>query len=341
MMNKIGILLVAILPATASSEMIGGVEFSEGEISFADRVVSYTPGSNASGSYAISSNAIGLPDYESVRDAKYVSLGDEGELVVQFTNNALTTSGDSNNDLWIFEVGPIPEPTAISISQNGSEWIDVGSTVGGAGGIDIDQYVNQGVVAGQKYTFVKIVDLLPTQSPSPWGGADIDAIGAISSTDGPCGDLLKVSPATYEKSSGKLNIPAVIADGKCYALELDCTPGVSIDFLDVCTKSSLNELTLWLTASDYQTEFDQQVENGFYPREVEGRNFDGESQFRGKFVPIPPNSFVFESIHGHEKGSYEGLNSSLIAQDYTQIHLQTFVNSEGITLYQAIWEKRD
>ncbi len=163
----------------------------------------------------------------------------------------------------------------------------------------------------------------------------------LTSTNGPCGDLLNVPPAIYEKSSGKLNIPAVIADGKCYSLELDCTPGVSIEFIDACTKSSIGELVPWLIASNYQTEFDQQVNNGFYPIEVEGRNFNGESQFRGKFVPIPPNPFLFNSIHGHEKGSYEGLNTNLLSQGYTQIHLQTFVNSMGITLYQATWEKRD
>ncbi len=100
-----------------------------------------------------------------------------------------------------------------------------------------------------------------------------------------------------------------------------------------------DEFTPWLSASDYQAGFDRQAANGFYPREVEGRNSSGVSEFRGRFVPFPPDPFIFSSIHGHEEGSYEDLNTNFLAQGYTQIHLQTFVDGEGITRYQSTWTK--
>lgn len=110
-----------------------------------------------------------------------------GEVVVKFTDNALTTSGDSELDLWIFEVGADIEPTDVFISQDGNAWISVGSTEGGARGINIDAFTQNGVVLGEKYSYVKLIDLLPSQSTSPWEGADIDAVGAISSTQAVAG----------------------------------------------------------------------------------------------------------------------------------------------------------
>ena len=73
------------------------------------------------------------------------------------------------------------EPTSVDISTNGSNWINVGDTGGGTSGIDIDSYLLSGVVLGEKYSFVRLTDLLPHQSGRPYEGADIDAVGAISS----------------------------------------------------------------------------------------------------------------------------------------------------------------
>lgn len=95
--------------------------------------------------------------------------------------------------------------------------------------------------------------------------------------------------------------------------------------------------TPWLSDVEYQAEFNRQLAGSYYPLEVEGRNFNGESQYRGKFVPFPPSSFYFYSIHGHTQASYESLNSDLLSQGYKQIFLQTFVDQDGITRYQATW----
>jgi hypothetical protein len=157
-----------------------GIEFSQGSASFADSVVSYTPSSGVSSPYNNPANALGIPDY-SQADDNFVSLGDAGVLICKFTDNSLTTSGDNSYDLWIFEIGDQIEPTSVAISTNGSDWINVGYTSGATSGIDIDAYINSGVVKQERYSFVKLTDLMPHQSGSPYEGADIDAVGAISS----------------------------------------------------------------------------------------------------------------------------------------------------------------
>ena len=113
------------------------------------------------------------------------------------------------------------------------------------------------------------------------------------------------------------------------------TQQLAVTFVD--TNTAADGFTPWLSASDYQAEFDRQLANNYYPVEVEGRNFNGESQYRGKFVPYPPSPFAFYSIHSHTQASYESINSDLLSQGYTRIFLQTFVDLDGITRYQATW----
>jgi len=235
------IFAISLFSATSFGEDFGGVTFPGGVTSFADKIVSYTQGSNVSAPYNNSGNVLGVPDYVSGGEPEYTSLGDQGELVVQFTNNSLTTSGNSDFDLWIFEIGTKLEPTEIFISKDGSNWISVGATTGGTGGIDIDAYINQGVVLGESYQFAKVVDLLPVQSGSPWAGADIDAIGAISSTHGPCGDQNTLEPASYDKQSGDLIIHDLVIEDKCYSLQLKGTENLDIDQYDVFIKTSFEE----------------------------------------------------------------------------------------------------
>lgn len=178
--SVVSILIFTILVMDSSSvqaEVYDGVELPDGDVAFADAVIDYTPTDGVNSPYNNPDSAIDVPD------GNDVSLGDEGVLILQFTDNSLTTSGDDSNDLWVFEIGPSIEPTSVSISVNGRDWIEVGQTEGSTSGIDIDSYIDSGVVLGEKYSFVKITDLLPHQSGSPYTGADIDAVGAISSDE--------------------------------------------------------------------------------------------------------------------------------------------------------------
>ncbi len=186
-MNKISMIrslatfiqIICLLVGQSSAVVYHGVDFRGGASSFADEVVSYNPTTGVSG-HDNPSMALGIPDY--TNNTNYVSLGDQGTLVLKFTNNALTTSGNNYNDLWIFEVGNKIESTDVYISKDGINWIYVGYTTNSTSGIDIDAYIgSEGVVLGAQYSYVKLVDRLPHESDSPSAGADIDAVGAISS----------------------------------------------------------------------------------------------------------------------------------------------------------------
>jgi len=165
---------------TANAVLIGGVEFPDGSISFADSVYSYSPGTNVGTNSAWDNPeaALGIPDYSGANNTA-VSLGVYGVLTLQFTDNSLTTSGDDVFDLWIFEVGGATEWMNVAISTDASNWIDLGNVLGQPTGIDIDGI--SGVTIGAQYSYVRISDILPNQSGNPYGEADIDAVGAISS----------------------------------------------------------------------------------------------------------------------------------------------------------------
>lgn len=167
--------------ADAAPITIDGITFPGGAASFADEVVMYAPGADVGPPYADPTNALGLPNYVNPNGA--VSLGEGGVLIVRFTNNALTTSGDATADLHIFEVGGATESFNVAISTNGVLWINIGDVSGQPTSLDIDGVA--GVIAGLNYSYVRLTDIEPGQSAFPFGEADIDAVGAISSASVP------------------------------------------------------------------------------------------------------------------------------------------------------------
>jgi hypothetical protein len=169
--------LLCVMSSNAEADIIGGIEFPDGAVSFADEVASYAAGANVGAGWNDPTDALGVPDYNGSTGA--VSLGIGGVLVVRFTDNSLTTSGDATPDLHVFEIGGVTEVFNLAISTNGIVWIDLGNVLGQPTSVDIDG--KAGVVAGQKYSFVRLTDVAPNQSGSPFGEADIDAVGAISS----------------------------------------------------------------------------------------------------------------------------------------------------------------
>jgi hypothetical protein len=161
----------------------GGVAFPQGVASFADEVVAYTTTLPClTLPYQGAMNALGPPDSSgrscsSSTNCTYVSLGG-GSLALRFVDNVLTGNGDSRPDLWIFEVGDA-ESTRIEISKDGRNWSDLGLVRGGTSGIDIDAL---GYGRTDRFRYVRLTDTYAGGGlVTPYCGADIDAVGAISS----------------------------------------------------------------------------------------------------------------------------------------------------------------
>jgi hypothetical protein len=165
----------------------GGTDFPQGAVSFADTLVTYTPGlvgGNPTDPYRGAFNALGLPDYAGVNSCPsqagctFVSLGDGGSIVLRFDDNRLTGSGDNALDLWVFEVGPDIEDTFVDIGMDGLNWHSVGKVFGSTAGIDIDAF---GFGPADQFAFIRLTD--DTNEGDQSGitvGSDIDAVGAIS-----------------------------------------------------------------------------------------------------------------------------------------------------------------
>jgi len=167
-----------------------GIEFEDGAAAFADELVSFTPGDPAATRPLTQNgnNALGTPDTGTVGgDATFTTLGRGGELVIKFTDNALIASGDNTDDLYIFEIGADVEDTFVWISTDGMDFVSVGKVTGGTRGIDIDGFLTDAnIPLTTKFTYVKVMDdPNEGQRSGRYVGADIDAIGAISSTEAP------------------------------------------------------------------------------------------------------------------------------------------------------------
>lgn len=172
----------------ASAVLIGGIEFPAGAVSFADLVVDFSPAIVAgqpSAPHLVADNALGVPDYAGDNNCTgnpscaFVSLGSGGQIILRFTDNSLTGSGNTDFDLHIFEVGPDVEDTFVDISMNGVLWFPIGKVFGSTDSIDIDAF---GFGPADFFSYVRLTD-----DPAEGGasgitvGADIDAVGAISS----------------------------------------------------------------------------------------------------------------------------------------------------------------
>lgn len=164
--------------ATAKSYRHGdraAVAVPLGDISFADRVVSYEPGSPPTLlADANPDGALGVPDYVDDGLGQFLGLGCRGAVTLQFVDNALFDI--AGPDLYVFEIGPDVEPTRLSISADGKNWIEVGVIQGGKAQVDIAAHSKP----GQIFRYVRLRDM-GTHCDGEWPGADIDAVAALGS----------------------------------------------------------------------------------------------------------------------------------------------------------------
>ncbi len=185
-------LLIVLSAGHAGAEEFDGIEFPAGIASFADRVVSFEPGDAADieAPYDDPATALGPPDYVNNSTPNFVALGNapEGaassELTLEFVDNRLVdVDGD---DLYVFEVGPSAESTEVAVSADGETWFELGEIEGNVRGIDLAEFPE--VPAGLLLRFVRLRDFPGSDSSgAPYGGPDIDAVGAIG-TDASDGD---------------------------------------------------------------------------------------------------------------------------------------------------------
>lgn len=172
---------------TAAAETYHGFTFSQGALSFADRVVDYNPIANGGPAPDIefqdTDTALGIPDCngrgpEPANGDATVSLGNGGTMTVEFVDNRLTGSGDSRPDLVVFETGAV-ESVLVEVSRDGVTFFEVGIVDGLSMEIDIDA---AGFGPQDRLAFVRLTDLRQGDPTALNIGADIDAVGALFST---------------------------------------------------------------------------------------------------------------------------------------------------------------
>ncbi len=170
---------------TTPAGVFQGLLFPNGTVSFADSVVAYNPSAGGGPApdalFQNSANATGAPDVinsgsEPTTGTGSVSLGYGGSLTVQFTDNYLTGDGTSAPDLAVFEIGAI-ESVSVEVSRDGVIFIPVGTVGGLTNRIDLDAF---GFTSQDRLSFVRVTDLRQGDRNSLSTGADIDAIGALS-----------------------------------------------------------------------------------------------------------------------------------------------------------------
>jgi OmpA-OmpF porin, OOP family len=190
----------------------GKITLPLGDISFADKVVRYTPGKPAPQANTNPADALGVPDFNGQIVSGFVSLGTGGELVLAFTDNALVNI--EGPDLYIFEVGKYIEDTYLFVSKNGKVWKNVGRIGGGSALVDIGDSTKPGEI----FTFIKLQDAKTNinRNDLVWPGADIDAVAAIGSAKQLSLNSLYLfgSGESKIKSSAKKDLDAVISELK-------------------------------------------------------------------------------------------------------------------------------
>lgn len=193
--------LVAAMPAALGSTFtnVSGevIEFPLGTVSFADELVAFTPGLQFEPQLGVfqplpqfrdGTNTLGVPDmttqqfidctvFSTTETCRFASLGNLGSLTVRFTDNRLTPDGSDAADLWVFVAGPV-DPAFVDVSRDGTDWLQVGN-LGLSNGVDLDA---SGLQPGDLFAFVRLRDAPGGQSSGATLGADVDAIGAISTT---------------------------------------------------------------------------------------------------------------------------------------------------------------
>lgn len=143
---------------------------------FVDKVVRYTPGTGAVPKYKDPDAMLGEPDLvESPCCTGMVQLGQEGSILVAFTDNAIVDG--SGPDFEVFGESARDDYLLIEVSENGEMWHAFEVVDESPGGLDLAD------VGLETASFVRITDVQPATAT----GAELDAIVALHSGSAPAG----------------------------------------------------------------------------------------------------------------------------------------------------------
>ena len=211
------------------------VTFTSGTRSFTDDVVSYLPrfsgGLAPTSGYEIPTNALGAPNYNpnkiDIADRGIVSLGNGGRLTVSFTNNVLTLSGDSSPDLAVFVVGTI-ERVRVEVSRDNVSYIAVGEVNGITHSIDLDAIFGPSFnIQTDGFRYVRLTDVFNEGATTGIDvGADIDAVGAIST---------RYSPVDYVPSGTGISVGANASPTLLNNIVVNTNVAIDIDATSLST----------------------------------------------------------------------------------------------------------
>jgi hypothetical protein len=191
----VGVVVVGTIGCNSHRPVVPEVDerCEDRSIEYADEVRDYDPelggfDGPSTDKFGDPEDALGSPDYTGGHlGTGAVAVGRGGMLQLDFAECELSTSGDADTDLRVFEVGPYLEEVAVFLEPNAPDAIDpdlqafedffyVGTVVGGeAESIDVDAAL--GLDQPHVFTAVALVDLTLMGSDeglSP--GADVDAV---------------------------------------------------------------------------------------------------------------------------------------------------------------------
>jgi hypothetical protein len=153
--------------------------------------------------------AVGAGDYEGlfVDGPDFVFLGNGGSIKLGFLNNLLGNYGDSEVDMYVFEIGQIVESTNIALRPLNNDivtllinngipdadrdgYFEMGTIAGSLMGVDIDAFIPGFVMGELIFDAIEITDVPGGDCSSGTPVADIDAVCALFSIEYDCAGVI-------------------------------------------------------------------------------------------------------------------------------------------------------
>jgi len=176
-----------------------GCSICPGAASFGDVLIEHIPGcdlvdDDVNSVLGVSDNPVGVGG--DLPQALF--LGDGGSVKIGFTDNILINSGDSDPDLWIFEVGTVAEASIIAVQPadnftlaevmaaglsdtDGDGYFEIGTIGGATISVDIDVVLPGYANAELSFDAVEVKDVAGDSDlcNGITPGSDIDAVCAL------------------------------------------------------------------------------------------------------------------------------------------------------------------